>query len=205
MIEELLDRIARLEHRISTMNPVGKVIERDHAKGVRIQLGGTDDEPLKSPWIQPGDWAGTTRYLPDIGEQCMVMSHGGDWRQATLMPLTHTDDKKNPSASADEQTVFNKGKFKLAYNTKDGTVTLTNDKSSTVWKAGEILHTVDGVTHSHTKDGIVRKVSGVTETLSQAGLDTTGGKLSHNQRDVGSDHVHSGVKAGSDKSAGPDA
>jgi phage baseplate assembly protein gpV len=96
MIDELLDRLARLEQRMATLNPVGKVVQRDHDKGVRVQLGGTDDNPMLSPWIQPGDWSGTTRFLPDIGQQVMVHSHGGDWTQASLIPLTHSDDDAEP-------------------------------------------------------------------------------------------------------------
>lgn len=107
MSRDLERRIARLEHRLANLNPVGRVMERDHEKGVRVNLG-TDDKPFLSPWIQPGDRTGASRYLPEVGEQIMVLSHGGDWAQATLLPLTHSNARPNPAEDKDETVHHNR-------------------------------------------------------------------------------------------------
>lgn len=189
MIDELLDRLARLEQRLATLNPVGRVVERDHQKGVRVQLGGTDDAPMLSPWIQPGDWSGVSRYLPDVGQQVMLHSHGGDWSQASLQPLTHSDAMPNPASSADETVLFNKGKIRIALDTAAGTITFQNDKSKTVWESAKISHTIG-------KNTTTFEESTVTFP--------DGSKVHHGQRNIGQDHVHSGVMSGAAKTQAPD-
>lgn len=197
-LEEAHDRIAALEFRDRNQQVDGPVHERDHEKGVRLRLGGTDEEPFLSPWIQPGDNAGTDRYLPEVGEQLRMHAHGGDWRQATLAPLTHSDDKKNPAKHADDYVFFNKGKMRLAADTKKKAIIFQNDKSKTTWKDGEIEHEVDGVTFKQTKDGFERKVDGVTEKLTKDGADQTGGFQHHDSHDVGATHHHESGAVGSD-------
>ena len=102
MMQDILDRLARLEQRMATLTPEGPVVERDHKKGVRIRTGGTDANPQLSPWVQPADRTGASRYLPQVGEQVQLISHGGDWTQARAHPMTHTDAKPNPAKDADE-------------------------------------------------------------------------------------------------------
>lgn len=102
MSEDLLERVARLEQRLAALMPEGPVVERDHEKGVRIRVGGTDEKPQLSPWVQPADRTGASRYLPQVGEQVQLISHAGDWSQARAHPLTHTDAKPNPAKNADE-------------------------------------------------------------------------------------------------------
>ena len=154
-------------------------------------LGGTDDAPFLSPWIQPPDWAGVSRYLPDIGEQVMINSHGGDLTIATLQALTHSDAKPNPAANADETVLFNKGKIRIAFDTAAGTITFVNDKTKTVWEGAKISHTVDGNTTTFEKDTITFP-------------DGTK-RVQHGTRNIGKDHVHGGVMAGSANTGDPDA
>lgn len=185
--DALLERIASLEHRLANLNPVGTVHERDKDKGVRIRLGGTDEKPFLSDWTQPGDWSGVGRYLPDVGEQAMLLTYGGDLRQATVLPLTHSDDKKNPATDADETVIYEKGGIRIA--ALKGKLTIKN---------GKTVMTLDG-------DGVTHTVDGVTQKITKAGIDAKGGKLTHDDKNIGSSHTHGGVNAGSGKTAGPEA
>jgi hypothetical protein len=96
-----MEKISRIEQRLDTLNPRGRVVQRDHEKGVRVNLG-TDENEFLSPWIQPCDRTGASRYLPEVGEQVQIDSHGGDWAQAVVRPLTHSKARPNPAEDADE-------------------------------------------------------------------------------------------------------
>lgn len=197
---DLLDEVLRLrrdleEHKIATrnMHRVGRVTERDHEKGVRIEHG-TDDAPDKSPWIQPAERSGVERDLPRVGEQMMVLAPYGDPEQGQAIPFGHSDEKKNPAADADETVIFNRDGCtakvkggKLTWEAKE--MSLKVGKSTVTLKEGETTITVDGKTY---------KLDGDGHTL-------TGGKLKHEGRNVGSDHVHSGVLTGGAKTRPPDA
>lgn len=108
MIGDLMARLERVENQLSHLSHLysqsimaGPVAERDHEKGIRLNLG-TEAEPFLSPWIQPGDRTGASRYLPEKGEQVMMLAPGGDHRQATMVPFTHSGSKKNPAKDGDE-------------------------------------------------------------------------------------------------------
>lgn len=147
-LEEAHERIARLEQRADTMHRPAPVHERDHEKGVRLKLGGTDDEPFLSPWIQPGDLTGVSRFLPDIGQQFYMLALGGDWSQATLVPYTHSDDKPNPSPDIDTTTFY-----------KRNDVTMSEKKGVLTRNAKGIAEQIDGDT-KHSAKNIEFNVSG---------------------------------------------
>ena len=58
---------------------------------------------------------------------------------------------------------------------------------------------------SETNDGKSKKIviAGVTYAFSGSGLDVQGGKITHDGKDVGSDHTHSGVQPGSGNTGAP--
>ena len=192
LVEQLagaLDRIATLETRAAASQLRGPVVERDHEKGVRLRLGGSDEEPFLSPWVQPPDIPGVSRYLPQVGEQYEFHAANGDPQQATISPLTHSDQKKNPAQHADEVVLFNQGKIRLSIDTKAGSMTFVNDKSKTTWNGFSIVEEVDGHTRTTTKEGTTFK----------------DGKLKHDDHNIGKDHIHGGVKSGGEKTAAPEA
>ena len=61
------------------------------------------------------------------------------------------------------------------------------------------------VRFSATKDGMTHKVGDVAHALTKDGLAVTGGKLKHNDRNIGSDHKHGQVKSGGDDTGPPEA
>ncbi len=105
----LVQDMEALKSRFENTFRPGKVIERDHEKGVRLDLGvGADGKPVKSDWIQPTDASGVTRYLPREGEQGWLIAPNGDQGQGMYVALTHSDAKKNPAPDGDTTVHFNR-------------------------------------------------------------------------------------------------
>ncbi|OCC05256.1 hypothetical protein BA190_10155 [Labrys sp. WJW] len=104
-MEEMERRLNTAERRLANMFTPGAVAEEEAGKGVRINLGGSDDEPFLSPWIKSGNLSGVTSIPVGKGAQMMVLAPNGDLEQAMAIPWDHTDARGNPAKSGDE-TVF---------------------------------------------------------------------------------------------------
>jgi hypothetical protein len=148
---EALDRLAALENRVERQKLHGRVVQRDHEKGVRLQLGGTDENPFLSPWIRPGDRSGVTSYLPDIGEQGTMHAPDGVWENAAYLPFTHHDERKNPARDADETVIINHGGVrisarngKLEMYAKEGIFERSGNSTRSLTKDGHVLSQKDG-------------------------------------------------------------
>lgn len=171
----LEDRVARLEQRLANLNPRGPVVERDHAKGVRLNLG-TAEKPFLSDWVQPGDRTGASRYLPEIGEQLMLMSDGGDWSQATTVPYTHSKARENPAADIDE-TVHH-ARDGQRHSVKKGHVKDKADRKHTRSTGSEDASAAGG----NVRHELNKQLQGIRATLTQhdnniAGLHDATSKL----------------------------
>lgn len=101
----LADRVAQLEQRVERQHRKGTVAEVDAAKHlIRMRIGGTDDEPHLSPWVQYSQFAGARKVhsMPSVGQQMLMISPCGDFEQAFAMPLSWSDANPAPSSDADE-------------------------------------------------------------------------------------------------------
>ena len=150
MLEDAHERIARLEQRADTALRHGPVVQRDHDKGVRLMLGGTDDDPFLSPWLKFGDLTGVSSFLPDIGQQMTMAAPGGDWSQASLQPYTHSDDKPDPAPDGDT-TVFYK-RNGVEHSEKSGVLT-RNAKGLTETIDGDTSHGAKNITFTASGGG----------------------------------------------------
>lgn len=177
-----------LRTRVANMIRPGKVTDRDHEKGVRIDLGGgKDGQPNKSDWIKSTDVSGVTSYLPREGEQGWLIAPNGDQQQGGFVPLTHSDDKKNPAPDGDTTVHFN----------RDGLVSKTKNGAHSI-------ETEDTVTIS-AKTKIILKVGDVTYTLDSSGHVFAGDQIKHDDKNIGKTHVHPGIERGGAKTDPPDA
>ncbi|ACL55627.1 phage baseplate assembly protein V [Methylobacterium nodulans] len=184
---DLLDAVLELrrEHealktRVANLIRPGKVTDRDHEKGVRIDLGGgTDEEPNKSTWVKSSDHSGVMSYLPREGEQGWLLSPNGDQEQGAFWPLTHSDQKRDPAPDADTTVLFNRDDVTISI--KDGTVHIKTKKKIT-WEVDGKSYTFDGKEHVFQGD-----------------------KIKHDGKNIGKDHVHGGVQTGNLKTDVPDA
>ena len=111
-LEELLtsygERIASLERRADWRVLHGRVTDVDADKHVvRIQVGGSEQEPFKSPWlpyaqVAHGPQGLNIHHVPKTGTQMTMLSQGGDFRQALLLPFHWWNDHPSPSKDPDE-------------------------------------------------------------------------------------------------------
>lgn len=117
-IASLAAKVAELERAQTMMMPRGKVMERDKDKGVRVQIAGTDDEPVLSPWIKMASMNGQVRsgYTPKIGETVMILSPHGNMELGVGLPFDHTDANPNPANSVDETVFFQAGANRMAHD-----------------------------------------------------------------------------------------
>lgn len=154
----------------------GPVIERDHEKGIRV--GRDPKGEFKSGWMQTADFSGRSRVLPDKGENVLLIHPHGDTRQGVVLGLGHSDAKKNPAKDADN--------------------TVLHDKDGARVEAGKDAVTITAKT-------ITLKAGDVTVTITGSGVDIKGGKVTHEGKNIGATHVHSGVQRGAFKTEVPDA
>lgn len=107
-ITEILNRIAGLEKRLSSMVRHGPVAEVNPAEGwVRLNLGEGDNGPLLSPKIPYAQMAGALKFHapPSEGQQMTYFAPSGDPRQAVAFPMTWSDANPSPSGSGEENVL----------------------------------------------------------------------------------------------------
>ena len=150
----------------------GTVVQRDHQKGVRLNIGlDADGQPVLSSWVQPPDQNGPTRsrWLPAIGSQHLLITVPGSEEATTILPLTHFDDHPNPAANADETVFFDDGTSRISIG--GGKITIKAGDDKIVIGGGKIeIYGNDVTVH--------------------------GAHLNHNEKSVGDTHKHGGVETG---------
>ena len=98
--------VAELRRRLANVVRLGVVAETDYAAGrLRVRYG--DDEtgaPALTgwlPWLAARAGGDRTWRAPEIGEQVVLLSPGGDLALALVAPALYSDDRPAPAASAD--------------------------------------------------------------------------------------------------------
>jgi len=188
----ITDRLTRLSDRVSSLerqsaNAVrdGKVMEVDPEKRrVRLQVGGTDDAPLLSPWVPYVQTAGALKVHtpPSVGQQMMILTPGGDARRARALPFTWSQDNPAPSDSGSEHVLT------------IGDVRIELRGGELVVNVPRLFVQSGGTTFEVTGGGI--KAVG-------ASIETEGEALTHNGSNIGFDHVHTEVEKGGDNTGPP--
>jgi len=183
-VARLERRISELEARLENSVRKGKIAEVDHEKGLaRIEVGvDSDGKPQLGPWLRTSQIAGALKiHTPaTVGQTFMQVAPGGDFEQGLLIPLGWSDGNPSPGKTADP-----------------------------VMTIGALTATTDGDTLKISVPKIVLECGGSTFTLSGEGLDleailkVVGALMTHNDQNVGSDHVHGGVVRGGVLTFGP--
>lgn len=170
--DELLSikrRLAELERRAGDGMRTGVVSEVDATKGLaRVELLGSDQgEPFKTGWIP---WA-----EPSAGSN------------KTHNPPSVGQQVQISSESGDLHDAVIQG-------------SLNSNAHGRPSGAGDeyVLASVGAarVAVSDGGDVLTLSVGGVSLTLTSAGVTITGGKVTHDGKDIGSTHTHGGVVAG---------
>ncbi len=210
-----LDRVAQLEGRHERMFRKGKVTDVDAKKQLYRQVVGTDPDgqDVKSPWIPYGQIAGALKIHspPTVGQQMMLVSPDGDFPQAFGLPYTWSDDNPSPSDKGDNHVITfagsnGKTRYSMALTTtgiahqfhdSDGKVrSVVSQSADTI---GHVFKDGDGAEKSSvtlTATSVKTKVGDVAHELTKDGQKNTGGKMSHDGKDIGKTHKHGGIEPG---------
>ncbi|SFK99289.1 Phage P2 baseplate assembly protein gpV [Pseudovibrio ascidiaceicola] len=180
VIAELLTQqqaeLETLRSVISEMIQVGPVHDIDPDKGYRIKLG-EDEEgaPYLSPW-KPHPETSKTSIPLKVGQMVGTLNPNGDPRQGILLPGGYSNDHETPNTDM-EANVFQ--------------------------DAGVRIQIKGGKLQISAENSIEITVGGVTHIISGDGVDTQGGKVTHNSKNVGSTHTHGGISPGPANTKGP--
>ena len=194
LIRALSRRIDELERRSDNLVRHGTVEEVDTKKQeVRLRIGGTDEEPLISPWVPYGQIAGALKLHspPSKGQQMTMISPAGDFRQAGAYPFTWSNANPSPSDKPDEH-VLTFGGFTF---TLKGNALLIKGPKITFEAGGSSWEIVDG--------SVTAKSGGTEHKISDSGETTTGGRVEHDGKNIGKDHKHRDVTPGPSLTGGP--
>ncbi|MGU5730832.1 phage baseplate assembly protein V [Aeromonas jandaei] len=181
--------LGELSRQIANLIRVGEVTETDftdpNAPRVKVAVSG-----FESDWLPFGaDRAGSTKtWSPlSIGEQVVILSPYGDLGQAIIVCSLYSSANPAPASSGSLD--------KKAY--PDGT-TISYDSSSHTLNA-----TIGSTTITADRGKIALGVGGVTFVITAGGINMQGGQVTHNGKNIGSDHAHSGIQRGNQNSDGP--
>jgi len=175
-IVSLMRDVADLKRRADTMVRHGKVVKVDAKKHlVKLQIGGTDEEPQESPWVPYAQIAGALKVHtpPSAGQQMTLFSPTGDFRQGLCLPLTWSDDNPSPSDAPDQHILtfenvnitIKKDSVKLTVG--DASIEVTKDSIKNIAK--EVISSKVGG-----GSDIEQKSDTITSTVSGSEIEQTG-------------------------------
>lgn len=213
-------QLTEMNRALSNMIRVGNIRAIDAANArVRVAFGG-----CVSDWIPWGtSRAGNRRdwTMPNVGEQVIVFAPFGDPTQAIVGPSIFQDDFSAPATSADKDvTVFPDGttfEYDSATNTYTQTIAGSGNwvfnlkvaqintetaeiKASTSVKMDTPETTCTG--NLTVEKSLTMGQGGGTAKL-KGNVEIEGGTLTHNGKNIGSDHAHSGVQSGGSNTGAP--
>ena len=173
-VEELA--LPDLARRVANGVRLGTILAVDHAQA-RVRVKSGDIESAWLPWSTGRASTAKRRWdPPQVGEQVVMLSPGGDMRQAVVLSGVFQQSAGAPSASPDKDaTVYG-----------DGTA-IEYDRGSRT-----LLVDFGGASITATPTGITLTVGGVSLIVSASGVSITGGMVTHNGTNIGDTHTHEG-------------
>ena len=116
-LQRIIFEIADLKRRVGQMMRVGSIHEVKAEGGeqkVRVNIGkDAKGEPVLSPWLHSGDHRGAAReeFKYKKGQNVMVVSPDGDFRQANVVPWAEATqsqdgDFKRPDHASDDAETY---------------------------------------------------------------------------------------------------
>lgn len=183
-LEELA--IPDLSRRQANAVRIGTVMEVDPA-GYRVRV---KSGAIETDWIKWGlrRAKGTRSWsAPVVGEQVVMAAPSGDLRQAVVICAIPQDAAPPAGTTGDvDRTIY-----------PDGAVVEYNHASH------ELLVTTGGTTVKASPSEIRLEVGGSSIVITSSAVTINSGGLTHNGKNVGSTHIHSGVTTGGGNTMGP--
>jgi len=176
-IQPVLRDVHFLKSAFSRMVKEGAVEEIDAANGYRVKLGeGTDGQPYLSGWL-PFPEGNKTSIPLKKGQPVVLLSPGGDIRQALMLRGGYSDALPSPNSNMEANVFEDAG---VRAEVVDGKLTVT----------------IGGASFEFSGSGLTMSVGGTTFAFTGSGFDQTGGQLTHDGKDVGKTSTHTGVTVG---------
>ena len=197
-------RLSALERRLSALFRTGRVIAVQ-ARPPRVTVDIGPDEagrPVPAgpmPFFAPR--AGETREWtpPDVGEAVGVLSPGGEDTAAFALPALWDDAYPPPADAAGD--VVERWDALGKPGTEVGHTRVVRGATAALSRWELVLGPCVITAHG---DGRITATNGNAGiTIDSTGVHATGGALTHGGVNVGSDHVHSGVRSGGSNTGGP--
>lgn len=205
--------VSELNRQLNNVVRIGTIKQLDLANArAKVSVAGCTTDWL--PWGtnragKRRDWS-----PPVIGEQVVLFAPYGDLGQAVIGPSIFQEDHAAPAASADQETTVYPDGTTVDYNSASNTLTITvagsgnviiNCKVATV--KAEASVTLDTPDTFCTGNLTVAKSfqmgqEGGSATM-KGNVAIEGGSLTHNGKNVGSTHSHSGVTPGGGNTGAP--
>jgi phage baseplate assembly protein V len=103
--------LSEITRRLYNLIRPGTIAQADHAAGkVRCQIGSILTTWL--PWLTHRAGPDSTWHAPEIGEQVLILSPGGDFSQGFVLPAIYQNDHPQPETDPDlSKLVFSDGSF----------------------------------------------------------------------------------------------
>lgn len=206
-IAELERRIRALESATAGMNRVGKVTALLPEKGaVRVEFG--DRSNLVSyelPVMVKQTLKNKDSYMPDVGEHVICSFLGNGLEQGFVLGAIYSN----------ADTAANTDPNKRGVTFEDGTEVYydrTANKLNIIVAGSGLVEVTckDATVHAQTKVTLDTPDTFCTGKLTVAGLITgqegatlNGGSVTHNGKNIGSTHTHTGVQSGPTTTGAP--
>lgn len=125
-----------LDRRLANMIRFGTIDEVDlDEKKATVKL--SDDETTEwLPWTTGAAGKTKTWRAPDVGEQVVVLSPGGDLTQGVIGPSLYWDDFEAPGSDADKQVLKLDDNATLSIEVGDSRIEVTKDEIKIHAKSG---------------------------------------------------------------------
>lgn len=188
IVMELVFRVSDLERRDRNRSRIGTISEVDAARGLaRVELsreGGTPYLTGWIPWREQAAGAAKTHFPPSAGQQVRVESQSGDLTDGEIEIGMPSEDNPRPSTKGDEVVLLTHGELRISSSDGGAKLTISLGGSS-------IEVTKDKITTTATDVAIDGKTA------------ITGEVLTHNEKNISHDHVHTDVVRGSQLTGPP--
>lgn len=205
--------VSELNRQLNNVVRIGTIKQLDLANArAKVSVAGCTTDWL--PWGtnragKRRDWS-----PPVIGEQVVLFAPYGDLGQAVIGPSIFQEDHAAPAASADQETTVYPDGTTVDYNSASNTLTITVAGSGNVIINCKVANvkaetsvTLDTPDTFCTGNLTVAKSfqmgqEGGSATM-KGNVAIEGGSLTHNGKNVGSTHSHSGVTPGGGNTGAP--
>ncbi|OCG45161.1 hypothetical protein A9G28_12860 [Gilliamella sp. Fer1-1] len=183
-------------------------------KGDRVKVRSGKLVTAWLPWFTHRAGKSRSWWRPSIGEQVFILSPNGNLELGCVLPSLYCNDNPAPSTSEDAYLVTFPDGATFEYEPKNSSLTIKGIKTAVIEASEQI--TAKAGTKIHLDTPLVECSDHVTfKSFSATGGGVSGntgvltGNVIHQQGKLSSNgvvldtHKHSGVKAGSDLTGGP--